>query len=311
MLLPRRRGASTASLALALLLSSTHLAAAISCPKWLEPFCESACIVKHCGQEMAVCLEDAVCRRRLMGIVGCMGGSRNQTTDPLFPDDCLVPDNALVDDFLYCSMQEHQCAPAFTPAPVYPDCQDATLVKNGTVGLGDPRFTGLAELAGGTWYKIHGWKIGEPLECQPCQTVRFEPGTDGDDDGGSGSYEFLSNWTMPNTEGEMFNMTAGAKIAPRGGGLPPSKLVNEGRMFGLNFHEPYTVLDHEANGPNPFAFLYTCGSTLQGNYSAALVLGRRPGGLSPATRDRLATAAAQNGLDFDDFCDVDNSCFEV
>ena len=284
--------------------------------RWLAPICESACIVEHCLGPMAACVGDGACRQRLMAILSCMGGARNQTTDPLFPDDCMVPDNKKVDAFLYCSMQEHRCAPAFINAPVYPACQDATLVgANGTVGLGDATFTGLPQLAGPRpWYKIHGWTLGEPIECQPCQSVQFDlQGGGGGGGGGAGnsnsSAAFLSNWTMPNTKGQIFNMTAAATIAPRGGGLPHSKLVNEGRMFGLDFHEPYTVLDHEPEGDDAFVFFYVCGQTLQGNYTTALVLGRRPEGVGAATRARLATVAARNGLAWPDFCDVDNTCF--
>eukprot|EP00936_MAST-01D_sp_MAST-1D-sp1_P002894 g2894.t1 len=271
--------------------------AAFECPTWLTPICSSECIATHCMAQLGSCILDAACRSRLKNMGTCM--KSNQTVDPLYPYDCLVPNNDKVNDFLGCAMEQHPCVNASsTPAPVYPACRDGVIA-------GDAEFR--LENLEGTWYKVHAWKLGEPIECQPCQNVTFSL------DGASNPRQttFYSHWMMPDFTGAMYNMSAIATMMPRGDDLPQSKLFNTGRMSGLSFHEPYTVVaqqTEEAGELEPFIFFYVCGGTLQGNYTTAFVLGRSPT-VGAATQQRLAAEAKRIGLSWDDFCTVDNRCF--
>ena len=290
-------------LALLLLALVCH-ASALSCPTWLAPVCESSCVALHCVAPLEKCIADGTCRARLEAVGGCMK-TGNVSTDPLFPNDCLAPDNALMDDFFYCAMEEHRCLNASTTAPpTYPACRDATVAA-------DPSFA-LSHLAGGgDWYKVHSWRLGEPVECMACQTARFTAADAG--------LTFASNWTMPDPAGRLWPMAATASLGPRGNDGSSSssssssssagKLFNWGRMFGLTFWEPYTVVVDGTAEAEPFVFFYVCGGTLQGNYTTAFALARTPTA-SPALRVKIRGAAEKAGLSWSDFCTVDNSCFK-
>ena len=270
--------------------------ASFECPKWLGPICTSGCIAAHCAGPLSECIVDTECRARLQGMGKCMQGS-NQTTDALYPYDCLVPNNDKVNAFLNCAMEKHPCVNASsTPTPVYPVCRDHEIAGDAAFRVGD---------LAGQWHKVHSWRLGEPIECQPCQNVTLELEPEYTPE----QVQFFSHWVMPDYTGHLFNMSAVSTMAARGGGQPDSKLYNQGLMSGLSFHEPYTVVASQTKEQGePFVFFYVCGGTLQGNYTTAFVLARKPA-VGAATQAQLAAVAKRIGLSWSDFCTVDNSCF--
>ena len=189
------------------------------------------------------------------------------------------------------SLQKHRCIQLPKNGPKYPACIDAKIA-------GDPA-SALSHLEG-DWYKVQGWKLGEPIECMPCQKARFAAA-------GSSAVSFNSTWHQPDDTGKLHLVDVVAHMQPdqaRG----PGKFYNTGEMFGLTYWEPYTIVKDASNESEPFVFFYVCGGTLQGNYTTAFALAKMP---VPTTtlHARLASVAASVGLREADFCHVDNGCF--
>ena len=80
-------------------------------------------------------------------------------------------------------------------------------------------------------------------------------------------------------------------------------------MFGLNYAEPYLVIKDASASSEPFLFFYVCGSTMQGNYTTAFVLGKTP--TLGVEADKAASLVAEKfGLKWSDFCVNNNTCFK-
>lgn len=273
---------------------SALVTAVPSCPKWLQPVCTSSCVIKNCLPPLFKCLEDSTCRGNLEKMGPCMATLK--PTDPRYPYACMVPDNKLRNDFLHCVIQEHKCAPIL-PGPKYPSCRMADVVPKGDIH-GDKYFK-ISDLKG-KWHKVRAWKLGEPFECLGCQSAEFTQTT-------AGEVAFQSNWTeddIKNTPTPM-SVVSHMKARPSGG---PGALENSGSMFGLNYVEPYLVVKDASVSSEPFLFFYVCGSTMQGNYTTAFVLGKTPT-LSAEAEKAASLVAESIGLKWSDFCVNNNTCF--
>ena len=275
---------------------STSVNELIQCPKWLQPVCTSSCVVKNCLTPLFACIKDPVCSSNLKKMGPCMATLK--PTDPLYPYKCMVPDNEKRDSFLHCVIQEHKCAPIARNDTRYPKCRMSKIMPNGNIG-GDKNFK--MEDLKGVWYKVRAWKLGEPFECEGCQRARFfnNNGT---------NVDFQSNWTMSDVDDKPTLMSVISDMSIRkDGGV--GALYNSGTMFGMDYMEPYMVVKDASAQQEPFLFLYVCGSTMQGNYTTAFVLAQKPT-LSAAASNEVAKIAQSIGLDYNDFCVNNNTCFK-
>ena len=266
------------------------------CPSWFgQPICDIECVAAHCSKEISACIEDRNCRERLSVMTNCM---KNKT---IYPSDCLVPDNMLLDNFIHCSMEEHPCLKTPSKPAVYPPCRDHTIP-------GDPSFV-LSKLYNPprTWYKVHGWVLGEPIECMPCQTATFTPIDPNATKTPTSGVTFRSTWLNPDGHNVLWHMNATATIKYRLNNTDHSKLNNTGVMFGLTFREPYTVVAAALDEDEPYLFFYVCGGTLQGNYTTSFVLSTKP---TLKHNTSLRAHVERIGLKWKDFCTVDNKCFD-
>lgn len=275
-----------------------------ACPKWLGGVCDAVCIATGCGSELVSCMTDAACRKSLTSVNSCM--KTGNTSSRYYPDDCLTPDNAKRDDFLLCGIEKHRC---ITPgkSPVYPTCRDreASLPLQGDAAF---KWSHLP----GAWFKVHSWLLGEPVECMPCQSVRFLG--EGDDPSVvPGTVTFDSYWNSPDVHGKWWNMSATAQLGPRtwNASAPPAKMFNTGVMFGLTFWENYTIVsDKSQEKVDPYVLFYVCGGTMNGNYTTTFALAKTPY-LGDVGRASLAKDVASLGMNWTrDFCTVNNTCFQ-
>ena len=278
--------------------------AKMACPKWLSGVCDAVCTATSCGSELVSCMTDGTCRNSLMSVTGCM--ATGNASSRYFPDDCLTPDNAKRDDFLFCAIEKHHC---MTPgnSPVYPTCRDD---EAPSPLQGDASFK-WSHLPG-KWYKVHSWLLGEPVECMPCQRVQLI--REGDNSSVvPGTVTFDSYWNSPDVHGKWWNMSATAQLGPRtwNASAPPAKMFNTGVMFGLTFWENYTIVsDKSQEKVDPYLLFYVCGGTMNGNYTTAFALAKTPY-LGDVGRASLAKDVTSLGMNWTrDFCTVDNSCFE-
>ena len=277
-------------------------ASVTKCPKWLNWACSAACLASHCSGELLTCMEDTVCRQSLMSVNSCMGSGNR--SNPNFPDDCLTPDNAKRDAFLFCAIEQHRCMSAGNASiqPHYPKCRE-----NGPDLAGDSAFH--MDHLYGKWYKVYSWKLGEPVECMSCQSAVMRSTLDSQGHTSEGAIDFVSYWDSPDRLGKLWKMNASAVLTHRNFSSGP-KLFNSGRMFGLTFWENYTVVrdaSHEA--VDPYVLFYVCGGTLNGNYTTAFAIAREPV-LGSSGRMRLSKDVAAIGMNWtNDFCTVNNTCY--
>ena len=208
--------------------SSQSLLSKWKCPSWFgKPICDIECVVAHCGKEISRCVEDHTCRERLGAMNSCM---QNKTTSPYYPGDCLVPDNQILDQFLHCAMEVHQCLNSTIKPPVYPACRDDKVVGDSAFELSQ-----LSSPPGRTWYKVHGWLLGEPIECMPCQTATFT--SVNNTNTRSPAVTFESTWLNPDEHNVLWHTNATATLKYRGENSVHSKLFNQvrERIFELYY----------------------------------------------------------------------------
>ena len=265
----------------------------ISCPKWLQPVCTSSCVIKHCLPPLYACMKDTVCRSNLEKMGPCMASLK--PTDPRYPYACMVPDNKLRNNFLHCVIQEYKCAPIH-PGPEYPVCRMSGVLPGGDIH-GDANFS-IADM-NGIWYKVRAWKLGEPFECLGCQRAEFFKTSTG--------VNFQSNWTENDINNVPTRMSVMSHMELRSTG-GAGALENHGSMFGLNYREPYLVVKDASREEEPYLFFYVCGRTMQGNYTTAFVLARKPT-LSSSVENEIANVASSIGMNWRDFCTNNNTCF--
>jgi FtsP/CotA-like multicopper oxidase with cupredoxin domain len=281
-----------------------HRMAKLACPKWLGGVCNAVCIATGCGSELVSCMTDSACRNSLTSVNRCM--KTGNASSPYFPDDCLTPDNVKRDNFLLCAIEKHRC---MSPgkSPTYPACRDSE-APSPLEGDASFKWSHLP----GKWFKVHSWRLGEPVECMPCQSVRLL-GEGDDPTVVPGTVTFDSYWNSPDVRGKWWNMSATAQLGPRtwNASAPPAKMFNTGVMFGLTFWENYTVVsDKSQEDVDPYLLFYVCGGTMNGNYTTAFALAKTPY-LGDVGRASLAKDVASMGMKWTpDFCTVDNSCFQ-
>lgn len=270
----------------------------------------AACMAK-CKPQYLACFGDKKtgCGMSFAGSMACLawgGAVRHKSADELLA--CFIPDNRLRDDVLYCMLEENKCIPTGKDNSTYPACRDAELV-------GDPKFR--PEHLYGDWWKIKGYKLGEPVECRPCQKASFNKYTSGavgypiKDPADLTDYVLFSSlWNEKDSRGKTWPMNQSSIWGPRPqrAGFP-NKQMCTGMMYGLTYYENYTVVHDGTQEAEPFVLFYVCGETMQGTYPAGLAFGKDLTA-STALKARIADVLVQNGFRDEDWCDVDNTCAE-
>lgn len=281
-----------------------------SCPEFLKPLCDlvnsTECLFS-CVPRLGECIHDTDCVDSLKELGLCMADMQRKSASADDRQACLVPDNRLRSNFLYCMMDDPGCLPVPGVPSAYLACRDDEIA-------GDSNFAISHVL--GDWYKVKGWKKGELVECLPCQQVKFweyspadplpwpspTPPVDHD-------YTVISSsWHEQDAKGKYWPMNQTSLWGPRRGrdGFP-GKEWSIGTMFGIGYQERYTVVHDGSREAEPFIFFYACGKTKQGEYVSGLVLAKTPT-VSASLKARIAKVAQEHGFDDGEWCDVDNSC---
>jgi len=280
------------------------------CPGFLEPLCNlvnsTQCLVS-CIPRLGDCIHDKDCLASLKDLGLCMAEAQRKNASADDRQACLVPDNRLRSNFLYCLMDDPGCLPVPGAPSAYPACRDDEIA-------GDDSFA-ISHILG-DWYKVKGWKKGELVECLPCQQVKFWeyssahplpwPSPTPPD---AQNYTVISSsWHEQDSKGKYWPMNQTSLWGPRPGRQGfPGKEWSVGTMFGIGYQEKYTVVHDGSGEAEPFMFLYACGETKQGQYVSGLVLAKTPT-VSPKLKARIAQVAVQHGFVDSEWCDVDNSC---
>mmetsp|Transcript_3059 Transcript_3059/g.6214 ORF Transcript_3059/g.6214 Transcript_3059/m.6214 type:complete len:708 (-) Transcript_3059:142-2265(-) len=84
---------------------------------------------------------------------------------------------------------------------------------------------------------------------------------------------------------------------------------SEGEMFGLKFWENWYILGQNKPNEEEFKFVYYNGKTRQNTYDGAFVYSRTRH-LSPATMEKVWQIAKDAGMNPEQFCKIQNSCFD-
>eukprot|EP00956_Cyclotella_meneghiniana_P006883 scaffold9304_cov83-Cyclotella_meneghiniana.AAC.3 len=84
---------------------------------------------------------------------------------------------------------------------------------------------------------------------------------------------------------------------------------SEGEMFGLKFWENWYVIGENDPGQDEFKFIYYNGKTRQNTYDGAFVYSRSRD-LTPATMEKVYKIAQNAGMNPNQFCKIQNSCFD-
>lgn len=279
------------------------------CPGWLEPMCDKiqnfqGCL--KCSAEASKCIGDPVCKKSLTDAVKCMAKMSGKSANEQLT--CLVPINTLRDSLFFCLLDKNDCLPIAKDNTPYPACRDDDMV-------GDSKFDPKHLL--GDWWKLRAWTKGELYECRDCGQVTFRPyeklpyPTAEPED--TRDYNIIaSTWLEKDPEGKKVFVNETSLFGPRPGHKGyPNKQNHRGVMYGLSYLENFTIVHDGTQEREPFIFLYGCGSTKQGRYVTAFVMGKKPTA-SVTLERRTSQVAAQNG--FDDYqtpgvwCVVDNSC---
>jgi len=284
-----------------------------SCPDFLKPLCgivKSTKCLASCMPRLSKCITDAGCRDNMKNFGLCMASMKQKNATADETQACLVPDNELRSEFIYCIMdggKQGACVDVPVPPSTYPTCADTSIA-------GDSKFD--IKNVNGDWWKVSGWKKGELVECLPCQTVKFwdydaskplpwpaplPPVTED-------CKVIQSTWHEQDSKAKYWPMKQTSLWGPRAGRKGyPGKEFSTGTMFGIGYEEDYTVIHDGSKEREPFMFLYACGQTKQGLYVSGLVLAKQPKA-SKSLRARIDAVAKQAGFEPSDWCDVDNSC---
>lgn len=283
------------------------------CPDFLKPVCglvkSTGCLL-NCMPRLGSCINDQGCRDNMLKFGECMAEMSQKNASADEQQACLVPDNKLRSEFIYCIMDggsDGACVGVPVPPSNYPACEDKTIA-------GDDSFA--LKNVFGDWWKVKGWKKGEIVECLPCQQVKFW----GYDAAHplpwpsplppvSEEYTIISSsWHEQDKDGKYWPMNQTSLWGPRAGRQGyPGKEFSTGTMFGIGYEENYTVVHDGSAEREPFMFLYACGATKQGQYVSGLVLAKQPT-VSATLRARIARVATAAGFDDAEWCDVDNTC---
>jgi hypothetical protein len=84
---------------------------------------------------------------------------------------------------------------------------------------------------------------------------------------------------------------------------------SEGEMFGLKFWENWYIIGQNNPGQDEFKFVYYNGKTRQNTYDGAFIYSRSRT-LSPASMEKVYKIAKDAGMNPDQFCKIQNSCFD-
>ncbi|KAL3802116.1 hypothetical protein HJC23_010872 [Cyclotella cryptica] len=84
---------------------------------------------------------------------------------------------------------------------------------------------------------------------------------------------------------------------------------SEGEMFGLKFWENWYIIGQNDPGQDEFKFIYYNGKTRQNTYDGAFIYSRTRT-LTPATMEKVYKIAKDAGMNPNQFCKIENSCFD-
>lgn len=84
---------------------------------------------------------------------------------------------------------------------------------------------------------------------------------------------------------------------------------SEGEMFGLKFWENWYIIGQNDPGQDEFKFIYYNGKTRQNTYDGAFIYSRTRT-LTPATMEKVYKIAQDAGMNPNQFCKIQNSCFD-
>jgi len=148
----------------------------------------------------------------------------------------------------------------------------------------------------GTWYKTDG--LNPNYDMFDCQTNTFEKTSNNELDMGIAL-------RVQRPEGGFWdNDLTEHMVVDKG---MDRTMHTEGKMYGLTFSENWYVLGESDKDTPPFKLVAYKGHTLQGNYEGAFVYAKDPI-LPEAAIPAVRKAAADAGLDFDQFRRIDNTC---
>merc|ERR1712127_902488 len=84
---------------------------------------------------------------------------------------------------------------------------------------------------------------------------------------------------------------------------------SEGEMFGLKFWENWYIIGQNDPGQDEFKFVYYNGKTRQNTYDGAFVYSRSRD-LSASSMEKVYKIASDANMNPDQFCKINNGCFE-
>lgn len=133
----------------------------------------------------------------------------------------------------------------------------------------------------------------------PCQVHFFTPTE-------PGKFFGKLNWRVTEPDGEFFTRDALQEFVQDPNN--PAHLINDDNEY-LHYKDDWYIIDYDASGPDPFAFVYYRGSNDAWDGYGGAVVYTRAARLPDSLLPRLRSAAANVGFDFDkDFVVTDNTC---
>ena len=207
-----------------------------------------------------------------------------------------------LNNWLSCTIEENECV----KVPKNVDNSAENLGYTNVVKNFDPKSLV------GKWYKTDG--LNPNYDLFDCQTNTFQIAEGSESDGAEIDMGIFFRVQRPSISGGGFwenglteHMVVDAVTKQEN---PSGRTMHTaGKMYGLTFDENWYILgESDGKGEVPeFKVVAYKGHTLQGNYEGSFVYAKEailPAEAVPAITEILA----KNGLDFDKFTRIDNTC---
>jgi len=301
------KSAATLSLSLAILIGSSTSAiadTAASAVQQYDGFADYAkenqmeksdvgCFMNKCGDQTKNLFSNP---RGIKG-VSCLGRCKGEQT---CATRCFAEYGSVdLNNWLSCTIEENECV----KVPKNVDNSAESKGYSNVVKSFDPRsFIG-------NWYKTDG--LNPNYDLFDCQTNTFQTTLD---DASELDMGINFRVSRPESSGGGFwenSLTEHMVIdAVRKEDNPSSRTMHTaGQMYGLTFDENWYILgESDGKGAIPeFKVVAYKGHTLQGNYEGSFIYAKEavlPSAAVPAIKDVLSS----NGLNFNDFTRIDNTC---
>lgn len=248
------------------------------------------CAVEHCSSEMFKCLKDGPCRKQMQCITGCtdvvdVGGCASL---------CLVSYPSDVSTALSACLNWNECLPL--PFPMNDTCK--------TTHPGAVPFNMSDLVADPEWWVLYG--LNPTADCSVCQRRHIYP----DPVNTSNWWYDYSSLTQAENK-SYFNYTLHTPLWPSEEQLTSmdSWRWPWGQENGLPFVEEWWMLDDGEE----YKQVYYCVTmpdrdpTLQ--LEGSIILATSPNlDLDDEALARISLLYGDMGVDFNTFCEVDNSC---